>query len=58
MEGEREWEGRERWTEGGREGDTKGGSEGGYYKRREGVIGGREGERVRKRERGGRRYGG
>ena len=28
--------------EGRKEGDTKGGSEGGYYKGREGVIGGRE----------------
>ena len=35
---------------------TKGGSEGGYYKGREGVIGGRVGER--EGGRGGRRYGG
>ena len=31
-EGAGEWEGRERGTEGCREGETKGGSEGGYYK--------------------------
>ena len=36
---------RERGTEGCREGETTGGSEGGYYKWREGVIGGRERER-------------
>ena len=45
MEGERESD-----TEGGREGETTGGIEGGYYKGREGVIGGRE-ERERDVER-------
>ena len=43
MEGEGEWEGRERGTEGCREGEMTGGSEAGYYKGREGVIGWRVG---------------
>ena len=35
---EGEWEGRERGSDGCREGETKGGSEGGYYKDSEGGI--------------------
>ena len=50
--------GTERGTEGGRECETKGGSEGGYYKVREGVIGGMEVGRGRNGERDRRGCGG
>ena len=49
-----EGEGRERGTEGCRKGGTKGGSEGGYYKDREGMVGGRDGVRRGREGREGR----